>query len=255
MPKIRTYHGNAGTQLHEITEEEYAAMTAEYSDLKARAERAADSPGEATEEDLGAAREAYELAYRLQRDEDMADLKGIMARCGDVLRERRIREDWERREATARESEIIRACESLAEIVTILANAPDPGEIPPATPREIIAPESLVDADLERAGIIPESDHQRLQDQNERLQVCLDTIRGGIPASARKRAGEYLEGLIKRNAEADTVNVVNIAAVTAERNRRAAERWQEEQARAEVENLPETVADLRERLAALEAKL
>jgi len=254
MPKIRTYHGNAGTQLHEVTEEEYAVIVAQYSELKARAERAVDSPGEASTEDLEAARQCYELAYRLGRDEERPNLKDIMDRADNLLRERRIREDQERREAAAREAEVIRAIEEIEKNVGILANV-DPDAISPAMPGKTIKPEELVDADLERESIVPERAHKHLQEQKARLQSCLDVIKNGIPANARKRATEYIEGLLRRDAELDLAHVINLAAINAESNRRKAEIWQEEQARDEVENLPETVADLRERLASLEAKL
>lgn len=255
MPIIRTYHGISGEHFTEVSEEEYAKVTAEYEDLKAQAERAGADLEHATAEDLQAPRKAYELAYKLQRDLDMDGLQVLMDTCERNLREKTLKAAQKQADARAAEADFIKAVEKLGEALVSLQHIPSKDELPQVTVEPPIMPESLVGADLARERIVPTGNHGAHVAYANRLEKCMDVIKGGIPADTRKKAEALLEELSKRNAALDAVNVANLETIAAEQRRRDEERRREEQAQAEAENLPETVAELRQRIAALEAKV
>lgn len=256
MPAIRKFHGSIyGAQLHEVTTEEYDAIVAQYRDLKQRAEAAAASPEQAPSADLRAPRQAYELAYQLQRPDEEADgLQRIIDVCENVLHERELKAEQKRRGVDRAVQGVIRATEAIASTIATLREAPSPDDLPPVVQREPIDPASLVGADLDRARIIPSMNHESNLKQANRLQTCLDNLKL-VPADARKKAAPLVEALLARNAQADVVDVADLEAIAKEQARRDEEAAHKAQIQAEAERLPETIIEMRELIAELQSKI
>lgn len=256
MPTIRKYHGNViGAELHEVSEEEHAVLVAQYHDLKARAERAAANAARASTADLKAARQALELAYQLQRDEEYRALRKVTEACEGAQREREVRAAQERAATGQRVTDVLRAIEAMGAAVATLGGAPSPDELPREASRQPIDPASLEGADLDRARIAPTMGHENHRRQAERLRWCLDVLSGGVPAAARKRAAALVEELLRRNEEADAVDLADLESIAAEQARRDEEAERKARAEAEAERLPETMMEMRELIAELQSKL
>lgn len=254
MPFIRTYHGLMGEKLHKVTDEEYAELVARYEDLKARANAAYADLWGAPSEDLAAAREAFELAYKLDREEDMDVLKNAFNACDEESRRRNYEAAQRRADAQRAVDNVVKAIEAAGKALESLQNIPRPEDLPPVTLPAPIDPAYLEGADLARERIVPTSDHGSHMHYEGRLKTCLSVLKVGIPTDTRKKAEALLTALLERTAEADAVVVANLKAIDAEQRRRDEERQRQEKAKEEAAHLPEIVADLRERIAQLEGK-
>lgn len=255
MPTIRMFHGNIiDGQSHEVSAEEYEVLLAQYNDLKARAKAAAANVEQAPSANLKAARQAYEIAYQLRRDDEAQMLGRIADACEAEARSRDLKSALRNRSISQSVTSTISAIESLASAIATLSNAPHPDELPQQEPHEPIEPASLVGADLDVARIAPAMSHDSHLRYSERLHRCLDVLKGGLPTEVCKGATELVETLLEQSEAADAVNVADLKAIAAEQARRDAEREHQEQAQAEAENLPETIADLRQRIAKLEGR-
>lgn len=256
MPYLKKYHGGAiGTMSHEVTQGEYDAARAEYDALRRDLEAAVADPERADRGTLEAADKCLDLGFSLEVA-DLDALRRMRDAAAAELGRRRAAEDAERRNRWHDAAAVVRAAEEISKAVAELDGiALDPEDMGPRPVPARLDPAAFAGADLNRAAIGPEIASKSCEDDIRRYDAALKALADGIPAATRKRAGAVIRELRRRAEARKAASDADLEAIEAERRRRADLEAEEERRRREAERLPETMEDLRARVAELEARL